>query len=170
MNKLDSVILERFQRISDWFQTWTGLTNFHLAKFCLSVSFFVATFSEVCKKNNSSFLDILTFAAGILSYGFILYQIETGEKECYKNKDFQSSLAIGLSSFRILLLYFSGGLFVGRIIPIITGTYDAFYFEAAHTLMFLASYFASCTPKPRSTSKIKEFIGKLQTKLVPQRV
>ncbi len=176
--KADSRMLDKFQRIADWFQDWFGFDNFYIAK---------------CTKNLILFFLILKIISaaldgiGIIEIGGIIVStllflwfntyMQYGEYLTKSNTTFRNQLAFQLSIERTVFL---------TVTPILIGHFLFHLYLYKNPLLYLAKltssenhhlylmfwsppeilmcawiYFGSCTPKSCTTSKFKRLRDKI---------
>lgn len=179
MEKIDFLILEKFQNISEFIQEWIGINNFTVAKKCLHLYLLVRSLSYFFRLKTdigiftSFIIPIILIAMYLLFKSFL----KKGKDSC-SNKSNLNILALDLSTIRqiFLALFVISLIFLPSSLNHIasehsqdgTGIY-LFYstvmlsFGNFFEILFL--YFVSCTPKPKKPSRLKKFILKIKTNL-----
>ena len=181
MESLDSKLLKKFQKFADIIQLWIGLTNFQLAKITLTIALigWLETRVEETVWHGWTVLNIIGMIVGSAFYLYITYRITIGEKNSHQNPLFQSDLSIDFVVFRRFAIYFvilaTYRLVTDIFLPM---TIDEKPGTAVHNVRvsvfvwissigeWVTFYLASCTPKPRKPSRLKEWLEK--TNLKPQ--
>ncbi len=187
MKTLDSLLLQFFQSLSDWFQNWFGANNFFLAKGFLILSWisFLAQMNiEMTKIGNFGHL-VLGCVIQTFITVMLLPLVNWSERSCQINPNFKNRCEKILYILRIfqvlaviiLTIDFTFNYVWGvninipvsspisfeklsrsnEIISRITGISFDIFFG-----LFL--YFGSCTPKPPKQGRLSELLEKL----VPQ--
>jgi hypothetical protein len=172
LKKVDEKTLKFFQKISDWFQLWLGISNFALAKFLLIVSAF-SFLSESIERffgNTWDFFNVLAICIAVILTLGIWIEIDSSERSCRNNPVFSNPSVIKLSFWRLISLFGFTLAILAFIVYILTFVLNspltkekhAFLADVYHHLykavFFMSVYFASCTPRPPSRSKIRKMI------------
>lgn len=165
MKKLDSFLLNRFQRISDFFQIYFGIDNFRLAEISLLIHIIAEIFGSNLKfrltGDTTSFL-FRSILFSIISVIFVIILFITKNRSL--GSGFKNINALRLSGTRrlfVLLLFFT---IVDQSVsdyPNIIRFNNIFVF--VWLIMFV--YFLSCTPKSPRKSKFKKLMSKLKNSL-----
>ncbi|MCF7831587.1 MAG: hypothetical protein K9M36_01715 [Candidatus Pacebacteria bacterium] len=163
------ILLNKFQDVSDWFQEWFGINNFTIARICFVLSVCLLGWARIISLSMVKEIDFfviigtlfdLAWIAIVFSWMQIMKYIE---EVCLDNPHFGNFLAIKWSLFRIVFsMFFLWVVFA----PIGVETshpeksfmvIKAILLKLEHMFIVLGFYFASCTPKPHKTSKVKKW-------------
>jgi len=176
---IDSFLLNKFQKFSDWSQDTFGVNNFMLAKVmvCISAPAIVGQiiyFALIQHSFFSAFFQTLT----LVFLGLIFNNIvKGGEKRVDANPEFANSLVIRL---RLLILLYVFIFFLTLSgLPDIVGYFISNYSDPVElyqyiylaiddiedTAFLLLAYFMSCTPKPPKPSKLKKLLDKAKVRM-----
>lgn len=165
--KVDAFLMEKAQKLSDWFQDLTGYTNFTLARMCIYIFLILFLSSILVTGSNpaSSFIVILMttpMALFVISKDMaIINEAERKFFESNNNSDIY---------FKNELLLNSGGRIPSLIMLFVWPFICPLFLDGDILLtlgfMFLqmTKYFASCTPKPPQKSRIRKAIDKVKEK------
>ena len=176
MEKFDLAVLGYFQGISDRVQEITAITNFFLARLCWIVMLVTELFNSLNNWRDNGFSVWLVI--GLVLYALItliiLFLINKGEQVCQTNPTFSNINQAGLSGMREFALGFcivSLILNIPELLAFFAKDGHEFLKEFSRNLNILAYlsclYFASCTPKPPSKSKVRKLIERLGEALSP---
>lgn len=179
MGSLDTLLLQMFQKISDWFQDWIGVDNFKIARFLLVIQAIIHVASITLAY---IILDADVFTA-ILAVGLVLMSrnayaaIIMFEEKQKNSPNFLNQAVYLLASERTSSIVYAAF----AMIPII-GMFQSL--DTPHDLKLLGKvfvtflsfigiikviiyYFISCTPKPKKPSKIKQLVNKISESFTP---
>lgn len=174
-NSLDLRLLNKFQRLADWFQDWFGINNFQIVKI-LKVILFIC----LCTKSIFGKLSGMTSSSMFFDFMLIVFfvyfasiSISSAEKICKSNPSFESPAVERLHPYRLFAIVFFA-LFPILIPLIMYGLINDFdiqkemyyylhylFFAFVYFLYCLLLYFGSCTPKKRKLSKVSKFKEKI---------
>jgi len=165
---IDLVLLGKFQKFSDWVQDHFGYNNFAIAR-GLRIAMIIALVVR----------EVLSFMKGIdpaefvviASSVMVMFKIKTMSyraQESLKNNPQFKNPAVSEFAVTRVLIQFVGiaafGFLLNHLYYIINPSVNyaeqfdqckEFSWDAFGTLMFFATYFSSCTPKPYKPSKAK---------------
>jgi len=183
IKKLDAYLLEKFQWIATWFETWIGITCFTLTKTCMG--FYVLVMFIAC----TSYLELsglisayTVFLAcrvyGIQQGAIIRYEIKNLKQENGMNRaarELANDRLITLAIFVLIVVFFSLRFF--EKIP--NANNETIYFvrriKLADTLFCLGLfsavigiYFCSCTPRPPKKSKVRQLLENTYDAFIPR--
>ncbi len=165
-HSIDIFLLNKFQAVTDWFQEWFGITNFKIARFflvsgiCSLMVARIVLLSTIKEIYFVTVLGILFDLVWIIIVIDLIRQTKSAEEECLHNPQFTNYLAIQWFLYRVVFLL----LLLLRFIPDFSEIYDVTVIVRSVLLKFesmfvvLGFYFASCTPKPYKTSKVKKWL------------
>ncbi len=165
---IDSFLLDKiFELFSNWWQRLTGLNNFWLARQVLMLSFiFSVLFVADVFKN--VYLTLCIFFSGFFFYGLLYILIIIGEQN-YLSREYlrgarnPRSINLLYTIVRLVLLF----LFISFVCFCLFGIakvndYYVLFILGAYVTITATAYFASCTPLPPATSKVKEWFMALR--------
>ncbi len=177
MKPIDVLLMNYFQKFSDWAQEWFGPTNFFWARaafFFLTFGCFAMVGIDVVAQSKKGFVVFpILLMCGVM---LLTYKLSIGickaEKWCRKhpnllNEELKDSLAIRLKSLTlcaaciILMIY---KLFESSEPANLTEFLEGvkfFMYGLVSTLNVIMCYFNSCTPKPLKKEKAKALIESL---------
>jgi len=171
---IDSFLLNKFQKFSDWSQDTFGVNNFILAKVmtCISAPAMVGQiiyFAMIKYNFFGAFFQTLT----LIFLGLIFNDIvKGGEKRVNESPEFANDLVIKLRFLRLLYVFIFFLTLSGlpEIVSYFVSNYSEplefykyIYFamdDIEDTAFLLLAYFMSCTPKPPKPSKLKKLLDK----------
>lgn len=161
MNKIDNYICDGFQRLSDWLQDLTGKTCFWYAAVCLMGTLF----SDALRYSRRE-LDMVRFTELVVCLLVIMFTSEFLKSIYMPKGEFMNPLRINNLAclMRTLLLCIFLAMFMGSII---FGRYSwgLILIMTSFSLFTCSVYFASCTPRPGSKSKLGKFIDSLARRI-----
>ncbi len=172
MQKIDSLLLKYIQKLSDGIQVWIGLNNFALAKIILTVAFIFYTQGFILWVHAHSFTPFII--VGILIGGYfyfrLLFYINVGEKSS-SNTDILPILTIILRPMRIISLFAIILNFAALVVRF--KFFTVFEYIPTAVILLLCAfiletaslYFASCVPKPKQPSILRELFKKKTLKV-----
>ncbi|MCI5050727.1 MAG: hypothetical protein MRY57_00245 [Candidatus Pacebacteria bacterium] len=182
---IDSYVLNKFQKISDFVQDWFGVDNFKIAQIAFHLYVITNLLNELFefKELGSIFwlcIGIIFFFIFFIVYRFLLRITQSAYSS---NPQFQNRLGttgtiIGMFRcyffvFLVLSLFFLFFHLGHEHVPKNAG--DIVYPNYLRFISFLEQlfevcfvYFISCTPKPKKPSKFKKFIEKMKTSFSSQ--
>lgn len=179
MKKIDTFLLNKFQKIADFIQDWTGLHNFAVTYVLIGIWFIFRSLGIYLDKS----ILVAVFSAIFLLW--MVYNNNFGFKLWKKNPTFSnvfiSTLFIPRTVFRYVFIFVLLGL-LGNLYKIFFQKPDDvvkllanIFYKMSACLEFLILYFMSCTPKPPSQSKIskkilvfKSIVSELGSRLSPR--
>jgi hypothetical protein len=171
-NNLDNKLLSIFQRISDFTQIWIGITCINIAH----IFFAFALIGDLMMVVGSMQLHHYIYGSFLLLwipfYWFSVYKLmQKIEKESKNNPEYKNSLEIRFAFLRTFAIYFTVFSLISYLVL------GGHHYNQKESLMgqklvhegnelwkytyFFAIYFASCTPKPPRSSKVKNFLKNL---------
>lgn len=130
LEQIDSYLLGKFQKISDWFQDWFGVDCFTLARCALILSVFedsiVVITNMILKKTGPNGYSFVHYSIVIFCFSSLWNFIISAEKIWKNNKNFQN---------------FFGALSVMRNLPILVFVFTGFELISKSTIIFSPAYF-----------------------------
>ncbi len=171
---IDIILLNKFQKVSDWFQDIFGINNFTLAKAMVFISApalvgQVVYYAFVTQNFLAATFQTLT----LIFLGFIANQINIANRiQDGTNSGFLNQAAINLRFVR--LIYVLVFCFTLIELPDLIGYFVSKYSDPSEfyryiyiamddvedTAFLFLVYFMSCTPKPPKKSKLKKALEK----------
>ena len=171
---IDSKILGKFQKLSDWAQNIFGVDNFGLAKLCIYIASIATFMSFICQLGNNKngngepcAVCVLWVVAQWLINLYWYWIIKNIEKQYYNNPNFKNISEISEKPFRLpmfICFIMVGVLFVVTKFLITNPQVSKFFDCFAQTILIwvaLSMYFRARTPKPPIQSKVSKFLQKV---------
>lgn len=158
MSKIDSFLLKKAQVLSDWFQYYFGITNFTLARTCITLAFafWVTVTIEVG--------DYIGLVMGFIIFPFLFFLCTLQEKKVQHTNTINSYAALFASARIKFVMVTLVCTLLSLVIISKVSNADVMIALLKPNVMMLSTtsslYFLACTPKPPAKSKLKEFIEK----------
>lgn len=169
---VDLILLNKFQKASDWMQDNFGYDNFTIARFlriAMIISFVIREVLSFVKGIDSS--EIIVMACSVMIIIKIELILKRAQNTSQNNPTFKNPI-VNEYVFARILIQFVGiaafGFLIKHLYYIITPSVNyteqyyqckEFFWDLFGILMFFVAYFSSCTPKPYKTSKVKKLLG-----------
>jgi hypothetical protein len=154
---IDKFLIEEvFEKFAHFFQKWTGLDNFFLARVAATLSLLVHIAGKVTCGYWTPFTPIIMLAQTFMIF-FYIPSVERRVKgdlgPGYKN----FLVASSPDTRRFFFWMNTINLLIFSTAP----SWQFGYHTLSYTLFTCTLYFAACTPKPPSKGKIKEMLESL---------
>lgn len=150
---IDAFILSCFQAAADMIQSWIGVTNFTVARILVCVYATGSVMQMVVQQN------FVLLIPGVGMVLLLVSQIRTGEQSIRSNNGITTSNILEtLVFFRmsVMLLYIAITPVVVLLEPV-----EACCVYVKYISFITCYYFAACTPKPPSKSKLQKMLTSL---------
>jgi hypothetical protein len=170
---IDLVLLSKFQKLSDWVQDHVGYNNFAIAR-GLRVAMIIA----LAVREVLSFLkgidpaELVVIASSVMVMFKISSMSYRAQQSLKNNPEFKNPVVSEFAVTRVLIQFVgiaAFGFLLNHLYHIINPSVNygeqfdqckEFFWDLFGTLMFFATYFSSCTPKPYKPSKARKLIEK----------
>ena len=177
-SSVDLIILNKFQKVSDWTQDNFGYNNFIIARFlriAMIISFVIREVLSFLKGIDSS--EIIVMACSIIVIIKMDFILRRAQHSLQNNPAFKNPVVSEYAVTRILIQFVgvaAFGFLIKHLYYIVnpsvnyTDQFDQckdFFWDLFGTLLFFVAYFSSCTPKPYKTSKAKKLLEQTSERL-----
>ena len=169
---IDSLLLEKFQKASDWAQDYFGYNNFAIAKFLrivMVIAFMLREAISLFRGIDSSEITIIICSVMIIVK---MESISRKAEQDLKNKSGLMNNAVSEYAVTRIIMQLVAiaafGFFIKHLYYILNpsvigiqkqyGEWKELFWDTFGMLMFFVAYFSSCTPKPYKPSKARKLI------------
>ena len=182
-SSVDLILLNKFQKVSDWMQDNFGYNNFAIARFlriAMIISFVIREVLSFLKGIDSS--EIIVMACSIMVIIKMDFILRRAQHSLQNNPAFKNPIVSEYAVTRILIQFVgvaAFGFLIKHLYYIVNPSINYadqldqckdFFWDLFGTLMFLVAYFSSCTPKPYKTSKAKKLLEQTSERLAQSAV
>ncbi|MDE3185367.1 MAG: hypothetical protein KGM16_18285 [Bacteroidota bacterium] len=182
-SSVDLILLNKFQKVSDWMQDNFGYNNFAIARFlriAMIISFVIREVLSFLKGIDSS--EIIVMACSIMVIIKMDFILRRAQQSLQNNPAFKNPIVSEYAVTRILIQFVgvaAFGFLIKHLYYIVNPSINYadqldqckdFFWDLFGTLMFLVAYFSSCTPKPYKTSKAKKLLEQTSERLAQSAV
>lgn len=178
-SSVDSILLNKFQKASDWMQDNLGYNNFAIAR-CLRIamiiSFIIREILSLLKGIDSS--EIIVMACSIIVIIKMDFILRRAQHSLQNNPAFKNPVVSEYAVTRIMIQFVgiaAFGFLIKHLYYIVNPSVNyteqldqckEFFWDLFGILMFFVAYFSSCTPKPYKTSKAKKLLEQASERLI----
>jgi hypothetical protein len=163
-SSVDLILLNKFQKASDWMQDNLGYNNFAIAR-CLRIamiiSFIIREILSILKGIDSS--EIIVMACSIMVIIKMDFILRRAQHSLQNNPAFKNPVVSEYAVTRIMIQFVgiaAFGFLIKHLYYIVNPSVN--YTEQ----LFFVAYFSSCTPKPYKTSKAKKLLEQASERLM----